>query len=120
MNIIIKISRGFSEKVGYLYVTGYDVPFSSMKVTRAIKDMHNKIIECRWHEEKWDFMRERTDKSTPNHMSTAMAVCDSIKNPVTEEFLIDFIKNVENHQKMPFFYPQKITKIAKNTFFSIS
>ena len=68
------IFRGLTKKIGYLYVTGYDVPFSSMKMTRAIKDMHNKIIECRWFEEKWDFMRERVDKSYPNHYNTAMGI----------------------------------------------
>jgi mRNA-capping enzyme len=43
-----------------------------MKITKAIKGLHNKIIECRWHENKWDFMRERVDKSYPNHYTTAM------------------------------------------------
>ena len=57
-----------------LYVTGYDPPFSSMKVTRNISGLHNKIIECRWHNEKWDFMRERLDKSYPNHYNTAMGM----------------------------------------------
>lgn len=87
------------EKIGELYVTGYDQPFARIKINKALKDLHNRIIECRWWEERWDFMRERTDKSTPNHISTAMAVCDSIKNPVTEEFLIDYVHNVENYHR---------------------
>ena len=61
-----------TEKVGELYVTGYDQPFSQIRITKSISGMHNKIIECRWHDERWDFMRERTDKTTPNHISTAM------------------------------------------------
>jgi mRNA-capping enzyme len=60
------------EKIGYLYVTGYEPPFSSMKVTKAISGLNNKIIECRWFENRWDFMRERVDKSYPNHLNTAM------------------------------------------------
>jgi len=43
-----------------------------MEVTRSVSGLHNKIIECRWYEDKWDFMRERLDKSYPNHYNTAM------------------------------------------------
>lgn len=88
------------EKIGELFVTGYEKPFAVIKITKTLSSLHNRIIECRWWEGRWDYMRERTDKSTPNHITTAMAVCDSIKNPVTEEYLIDYIKNCENHQKM--------------------
>jgi len=44
-------------------------------------------------------MRERTDKSDPNYITTAQAVCESIRNPVTEEFLINSIQHIENHRK---------------------
>ena len=37
-------------------------------------------------------MRERTDKSLPNAFNTATAVCNSIKYPITQEMLIDFVK----------------------------
>ncbi len=60
-----------SEKIGYLYVIGYDQPYSTIKVTKAISSLDNKIIECRWNENKWEFMRERLDKSYPNHYNTA-------------------------------------------------
>eukprot|EP00069_Balaena_mysticetus_P004784 bmy_17639T0 len=36
-------------------------------------------------------MRQRTDKSFPNAYNTAMAVCNSISNPVTKEMLFEFI-----------------------------
>ena len=60
-----------TEKIGELYVTGYEEPFSKIKVTKSISNLHNKIIECRWANGKWEFMRERLDKSYPNHVSTA-------------------------------------------------
>jgi mRNA-capping enzyme len=64
---------GLPEKTGYLYVIGYDQPFSSMKVNKQIRDLNGKIIECRWGEtNQWEFMRERVDKSYPNHYNTAM------------------------------------------------
>ena len=90
-----------------------------MKVTRAISGLHGKIIECRWNNDKWEFMRERVDKSYPNHYNTAMgkefnfsykfeilrlldlfhffkAVCDSIKRPITEELLLDLISKTHH------------------------
>lgn len=88
-----------TERIGELYVNGYDQPYAYIKVTKTIGGMHNKIIECRWHEDKWDFMRERIDKTTPNHITTAIAVCESIRNPVTEQFLINLIIDVEEHQR---------------------
>lgn len=62
------------EKIGELFVTGYDQPYSHIKVNKKISGMHNKIIECRWHEDKWDFMRERVDKTYPNHITTAIGI----------------------------------------------
>ena len=42
-----------------------------MKVTSAIKHLNNKIIECKYENNQWVFMRERTDKSFPNSFKTA-------------------------------------------------
>lgn len=63
--------RMLPEKKGYLYVTGFDPPYSSIKLTKSIANLNNKIIECRWFNNQWDFMRERVDKSYPNHVNTA-------------------------------------------------
>ena len=102
MSYKILIFSGLPEKIGYLYVNGFDTPFSSIKVTRSIRELNGKIIECKWGESGgWEFMRERTDKSYPNHMRTAMSVCDSIKNPITEENLTEIIQNMENKRMPP-------------------
>lgn len=76
---------------GDLYVGGLDAPFSTIKPTKGLKEYNNKIIECKYENNKWVFMRERTDKSFPNSYTTAMAVCNSISNPVTEADLLKFI-----------------------------
>ena len=69
------IKSGLPEKIGYLYVTGFEQPFSTMKVTKAISGLNQKIIECRWGENnQWEFMRERLDKSYPNHYNTATGI----------------------------------------------
>lgn len=94
-----------------------EVPFSQIKYTKQLKDLDNKIIECKYERNSWVFMRERTDKSFPNSYNTAMGVCrsyiiivrsqilnfflifsspfkgvcNSIKHPVTTEILLNFI-----------------------------
>ncbi|KAL1775660.1 mRNA-capping enzyme isoform X1 [Sigmodon hispidus] len=79
------------QNVGLLYVGGYERPFAQIKVTKELKQYDNKIIECKFENNSWVFMRQRIDKSFPNAYNTAMAVCNSISNPVTKEMLFEFI-----------------------------
>ncbi|XP_037030418.1 mRNA-capping enzyme [Bradysia coprophila] len=81
-----------TEKMGYLYVGQHEQPFASIKYTKYLKELDGKIIECKFENNSWVFMRERTDKSFPNSYNTAMAVCKSIQYPVTTEYLLHFIK----------------------------
>merc|ERR1711881_344288 len=78
---------------GLLFVGHLDKPFATIKLTKELKLLNNKIIECCFENNSWKFMRERTDKSFPNSYTTAMAVCHSIKHPVTKEMLFDAIMN---------------------------
>lgn len=92
----LKITRMVGEgllpqNVGLLYVGGYERPFAQIKVTKELKQYDNKIIECKFENNSWVFMRQRIDKSFPNAYNTAMAVCNSISNPVTKEMLFEFI-----------------------------
>ncbi|XP_062536509.1 mRNA-capping enzyme [Armigeres subalbatus] len=81
------------KKIGLLYVGGLDKPFSQMKLTRQLRELDNKIIECKYEPNVgWVFMRERTDKSFPNSFNTAENVCYSIKHPVTTDILLNFIE----------------------------
>ncbi|XP_032845827.2 mRNA-capping enzyme isoform X2 [Tyto alba] len=80
-----------TQNVGLLYVGNFDRPFAQIKVTKELKQYDNKIIECKFENNSWVFMRQRIDKSFPNAYSTAMAVCNSIQNPVTKEMLFEFI-----------------------------
>lgn len=57
--------------MGHLFVGRLDAPFAVMKYTKDIKDLDNKIIECKFENNQWKFMRERTDKSYPNSYDTA-------------------------------------------------
>ncbi|XP_034965306.1 mRNA-capping enzyme isoform X2 [Zootoca vivipara] len=93
----LKITRVGGEgllphNVGLLYVGSLDTPFAQIKVTKDLKQYDNKIIECKFENNSWVFMRQRIDKSFPNAYTTAMAVCNSIRHPVTKEILFDFIE----------------------------
>ena len=59
------------ELVGNLYVNHLDTPFATMKVNKNLRQYDNKIIECNLVNGRWNFMRERTDKSFPNAFATA-------------------------------------------------
>ncbi|XP_041969031.1 mRNA-capping enzyme [Aricia agestis] len=87
----IKKEGMLPEKLGYLYVNGFDKPFAAMKSTKALRPYDNKIVECKYENGQWKFMRERTDKSYPNKYETAMAVWESIRHPVTKDYLLSFI-----------------------------
>ncbi|KAM4772229.1 mRNA-capping enzyme [Rhinophrynus dorsalis] len=80
-----------TQNVGLLYVGSFDRPFSQIKVTKDLKQYDNKIIECKFENNSWVFMRQRVDKSFPNSYDTAVAVCNSIQNPVTKELLFELI-----------------------------
>merc|ERR1719414_2882127 len=80
--------------IGQLFVGGMDQPFGQMKVKGEVKEMNNKIIECKWENNQWVFMRERTDKSFPNGYNTAVGVWKSIQQPVTEEILLNIVNSV--------------------------
>jgi len=82
-----------SQKQGYLYVGQFDPPFAKMKYTKALKDLDGKIIECKFENNQWKYMRERIDKTYPNSYNTAKAVCGSIIDPVTKEKLLNYIKH---------------------------
>lgn len=79
------------QTVGLLYVGNCDRPFATMKVTKELRQYDNKIIECNFANNKWEFMRQRVDKSFPNAYDTAMGVWESIQKPVTKEILLDYV-----------------------------
>jgi len=99
IDFLLKIVKESGEgilptKVGLLYVNGLKEPFVKINYSKDLKDLDNKIIECSFDcgTRQWKFMRQRTDKSFPNSYNTANSVFNSIKNPVKENYLLDFIK----------------------------
>lgn len=49
-----------------------------IQVTKELKQYDNKIIECKFENNSWVFMRQRTDKSFPNAYNTAMGEYDNL------------------------------------------
>ncbi|KAK8374884.1 hypothetical protein O3P69_009724 [Scylla paramamosain] len=99
LKIVKKGGEGLlTETVGELWVGGLDQPLAMMKATKALREYNNRIIECKFDKGQWVFMRERTDKSFPNSYTTAVAVCNSIKHPVTKDILLKFL-DTEGYKK---------------------
>ncbi|XP_068159190.1 mRNA-capping enzyme [Drosophila tropicalis] len=96
LKIITESGEGLlTKKVGFLYVGGHDAAFGRMqKLTQEIRELDNRIVECTMNQYgNWEFLRERTDKKLPNSYNTAVAVVESIRNPITKENLLNYIAN---------------------------
>ncbi|KRZ14995.1 mRNA-capping enzyme [Trichinella zimbabwensis] len=78
--------------IGHLMVTGLHAPFDYIKMTKDLMKYDGKIIECTVVDGAWKFLRERTDKDSPNSYQTAQAVKESIRFPVTQSDLLKFVK----------------------------
>ncbi|VDM98665.1 unnamed protein product [Thelazia callipaeda] len=82
------------EYIGFLHVQHQSEPMAQMKATKKLLPYDNKIIECTFKNGKWEFMRERTDKSLPNSCRTAKAVYNSIIYPIDKESLVAFVERI--------------------------
>ncbi len=92
---------------------GYDLPYGKIKVNKTLRDLNGRIIECKWENNEWKFMRERTDKSYPNALRTAVSVCNSIKFPVTEEMLFSITDSMTEETQNQMMAPPSTTKVYK-------
>jgi len=108
------------ERIGGLYVQGYDQPFSSIKVNAELRHYDKRIIECTWDEKlsTWKFLRVREDKSFPNAVKTAQSVCESIRHPVTKDMLNDYITRFQysdgQSRPPPVIPPDKLNAAPKH------
>ncbi|CAG0903496.1 unnamed protein product [Darwinula stevensoni] len=91
LTIVDERKGGLVKSRGLLFVGGKDEPFGEMEVTLTLRQYDNKIIECKFQNQQWVFMRERINRSFPNSFKTAKKVFKSISNPVTEAYLLNYI-----------------------------
>lgn len=92
-----------TQSVGLLFVGGLDVPFDQIKMNKQLKDLNGKIVECKYEDNKWVFMRERIDKSFPNGHRTALGKClatspSSMQSKSEKLPLLTFVEFVLNLQ----------------------
>lgn len=96
LKIVIENRPGLlPEKVGQLYVGSLITPFAQIDVkgNRELLKHNERIIECAWDQKSgWKFERVREDKSFPNSFTTATSVCNTIRQPVTKEWLYEVIE----------------------------
>jgi mRNA-capping enzyme len=78
-------------EVGDLYVGGMAYPFDTMKANKTLKELDDKIIECRFQDNRWVFMRERTDRSFPDSVATALREWYCINNSVSKRTLLKYV-----------------------------
>uniref|UniRef100_A0A6G1SPD1 mRNA-capping enzyme n=1 Tax=Aceria tosichella TaxID=561515 RepID=A0A6G1SPD1_9ACAR len=91
------------ETMAYLHVSNKPDPIDKFVLRGDLlsyRQYHNKIVECVWNK-RWEVIRERTDKVSPNSLETAIAVYKSIKQPVTEQILFDFIAKIPPEPRQP-------------------
>lgn len=85
------------ESWAYLHVSNKKDATARFKLDRdnqSYRQYHNKIVEMTLDNGKWNIIRERTDKLTPNSYETAAATFKSIRQPVTEAYLFDYIAKI--------------------------
>lgn len=83
----------------YLHVSNKAEPITKFKLPKENEKLYreydNKIVEMTLNQNgKWHLMRERTDKLAANSYESASAIYRSIKQPVTENFLLKFIADI--------------------------
>uniref|UniRef100_A0A1D1YR46 mRNA guanylyltransferase n=1 Tax=Anthurium amnicola TaxID=1678845 RepID=A0A1D1YR46_9ARAE len=68
----------------------------TLKDVEDVSTLSGNIMECSWNSEdqSWVCMRIRTDKATPNEISTYTKVLRSIKDNITEEVLLNEIGEI--------------------------
>jgi len=90
------------ETYAYLHVSNRAEAITKFKLDKeqsSYRQYNNKIVEMTLQNQKWTIMRERTDKLNANSWETAVAVFRSIKQPVSEKYLFDFIATIPQEAK---------------------
>lgn len=85
------------ESYAYLHVSNKFDPIYKIKLDKHnahFRQYDNKIVEMTLKEREWIVMRERTDKLTANSHETAVAVFKSIRQPVTDRYLFEYIEAI--------------------------
>ncbi|KAK9469667.1 mRNA capping enzyme, catalytic domain-containing protein [Lipomyces arxii] len=83
----VMIDRNTFKPFGELYLE----PEEWEKLKAVNEPLDERVVECVMDKEKnmWRYLRFRDDKPSPNHVSVAEKVVESVKDGVTKEELLD-------------------------------
>lgn len=91
------------ETFAFLHVSNRADPIEKFRLDgerASYRQYHNKVVEM-VHQGKWIVIRERADKPHANSFETAAATFKTIKHPVTEQYLFDYISKIPPRQAPP-------------------
>jgi hypothetical protein len=92
---LLKIEKESGTEVGRLYVGGPKLQFilhDTVELTEELKQANNCIIEMKYVDHQWKFLRIREDRKHPNGIRALTEKMESLKNPVTTEMLLSYIE----------------------------
>lgn len=93
------------ESFAFLHVSNRPEPIQRIPLVgekQSYCQYHNKIVEMVMDtKNSWKVIRERTDKLTANSFETAMSTYKSIKQPITEQYLFDYIAKIPPEPRQP-------------------
>lgn len=91
------------ETYAYLHVSNRADAITKFKLDKDQASYHkynNKIVEMTLgNNNRWTILRERTDKLTANSFETASSTFKSIRSPVTEKILFDYVSSIPPEPK---------------------
>lgn len=64
-----------------------------------LKNLHDAIVECYLEDQKWKFLKVRTDKDTANHYKVYQNILRSIEESVSEQELLDVCLEIKKEWK---------------------
>jgi len=102
IDFALKLEREESGKlIPTLYVGGTRGTLSKIgdsfeSKSRRLEDLAGKIVECSWsmQEKCWNFLRIRSDKTTPNYIDVYKKTWQSIKDNITSDGILHYISGL--------------------------
>ncbi|XP_046456075.1 mRNA-capping enzyme-like isoform X2 [Daphnia pulex] len=93
----LQIPKGIREpKVAELHVIGpyrSEIKYDTIKMTEEIKKLDGCIIDCRYFDHQWIFIKQRHDRNHPNGRRAVMGKMEALENAVSRDLLLATLEN---------------------------
>jgi len=78
--------------IGYLFTSGSKMPYDTIKIDKQLKKLDNAIIECKFENDQWIFIRQRVNSSCADSLEVANLIfVNSLQSIPTKEKLLKYI-----------------------------